>query len=121
MGTSVFTLAQTTVTFTLTLRPPLNSLARPTLTERPEEAEAGKITSEHFFTAALCPPLSGGFTGLGLHPSPPKPDTHAGRLASAPSPMMIDRESGDLGTINHRTLEPEEPSRPFKSYPAPFP
>ena len=48
MGTSVFTLAQTTVTFTLTLRPPLNSLARPTLTERPEEAEAGKITSEHF-------------------------------------------------------------------------
>ena len=68
------------------------------------------------FAATLGPPLSGGFTGLGLHPSPPKPDTHAGRLASAPSPM-IDRESGDLGTINHRTLEPEEPSRPFKSYP----
>lgn len=43
MGTSVSTLAQTTMTFTLTLRPPLNSLARPTLTERPEEAKAGKI------------------------------------------------------------------------------
>ena len=65
------------------------------------------------FAAALCPSLSGGFIGLGLHPSPPKLDTCAGRLASAPSPMMIDRESGDLGTINHRMLEPKEPSRPL--------
>lgn len=53
MDTSVSTFAQTTVTFTLTLGPPLNSLARPTLIERPEEAEPGKITSEHFCHSPL--------------------------------------------------------------------
>ena len=106
----------------LALGPSLSSLTRPSDKGAREGTKAAKglvgANQQWPLSPHPLPRLSDGlWASVHSHPHPRHTHTHthtrAGRLASAPSPVMIDRGWGNLGIINHRMLEPEEPSRPL--------